>query len=63
MVEGPTKGQTHLGIYEIDGDTFKSCFAAPGEKRPVLFESKAGDKQTSTVWKRKSAAQPDSKGK
>src|SRR5262245_26365771 len=30
MTEGPTKGETHLGIYELDGDTIKFCFAAPG---------------------------------
>ena len=24
MLEGPTKGQTQLGIYELDGDTLKS---------------------------------------
>jgi uncharacterized protein (TIGR03067 family) len=29
MTEGPTKGKTHLGIYELDGDTVKFCFAAP----------------------------------
>jgi len=31
MTEGPTKGKTHLGIYELDGDTVKFCFAAPDE--------------------------------
>src|SRR5687768_781534 len=30
MTEGPTKGQKQLGIYEVTGDTFKACFAAPG---------------------------------
>src|SRR5262245_38374045 len=34
MTEGPTKGKTHLGIYEFDGDTVKFCFAAPGGDRP-----------------------------
>lgn len=53
VLEGPTKGQKHLGIYEVDGDTFKSCFAAAGQKRPTDFESKAGEKRTSSVWKRK----------
>src|SRR5215470_10616002 len=27
MLEGFTKGKKQLGIYEIDGDTFKSCFS------------------------------------
>jgi uncharacterized protein (TIGR03067 family) len=62
VIEGPTKGKKHLGIYEVDGETFKSCFAAPGEKRPMDFTSKAGDKRTSTVWKRaKTAAKPEQK--
>src|SRR5712692_2421676 len=26
MTEGFTKGKRQLGIYEVDGDTFKSCF-------------------------------------
>src|SRR5437763_1823800 len=29
MTEGPTKGKTPLGIYELDGATVKFCFAAP----------------------------------
>ena len=50
--EGPTQGQKHLGIYVLDGDTFKSCFAAPGAERPTDFTSKAGDRRTSSSWKR-----------
>lgn len=29
MTEGVTKGKTQLGIYELGGDTFRSCFSAP----------------------------------
>src|SRR5215813_8734366 len=29
MTDGFTKGKKVLGIYEVDGDTFKSCFATP----------------------------------
>jgi len=50
--DGPTKGQKHLGIYELDGDAMKSCFGAPGSERPTDFSSKPGDKRTSSVWKR-----------
>jgi uncharacterized protein (TIGR03067 family) len=52
MTEGFTKGQKQLGIYEVDGDALKSCFAAPGADRPTEFVSKPGDQRTLTVWKR-----------
>ncbi len=52
MIEGPTKGKKHLGIYELDGDTVKFCFAAPGADRPTEFSSKEGSEQTFSVWKR-----------
>jgi uncharacterized protein (TIGR03067 family) len=51
VVEGPTKGKKHLGIYEFDGDTLKSCFAAPDMERPTDFTSKQGEKRTLSVWK------------
>jgi uncharacterized protein (TIGR03067 family) len=52
MTEGPTKGKTHLGIYELEGDTIKFCFAAPGKERPTEFSAKEGSEQTLSVWKR-----------
>lgn len=52
MTEGPTKGKTHLGIYELDGDTVKFCFAAPGKDRPTDFTAKEGSERTLSVWKR-----------
>lgn len=52
VIDGPTKGKKHLGIYELAGDTFKSCFGAPGAERPTDFSSKPGDLRTSSVWKR-----------
>jgi uncharacterized protein (TIGR03067 family) len=52
MTEGPTKGKTHLGIYELDGDTIKFCFAAPGNDRPTKFTAKQGSQRTLSVWKR-----------
>jgi uncharacterized protein (TIGR03067 family) len=41
-----------LGIYEIDGDVFRACFAASGKERLKDFECKAGSGHTLTVWKR-----------
>jgi uncharacterized protein (TIGR03067 family) len=39
---GPNKGETSLGIYEIDGDTYRACVAPPGKDRPKEFISKPG---------------------
>ena len=63
MLEGFTKGKKQLGIYEVDGDTFKSCFGAPGAERPKDFASQPGDHRTVSVWKRdkQTASQPASK--
>jgi len=41
-VEGPFADQTVPGIYELNGDTVKFCFARPGQKRPTEFTTKRG---------------------
>ena len=56
MTDGFTKGKQQLGIYEVDRDTFKTCFAKPGGERPSDFTSKPGDGRTLTVWKREKPA-------
>lgn len=61
VIDGPTEGKKHLGIYELAGDTLKSCFGAPGAERPTDFTSKPGDKRTATVWKRAKAAAAETK--
>jgi uncharacterized protein (TIGR03067 family) len=37
---GQYKDKTLQGIYAIDGDTLKICFAEPGKDRPTEFSSK-----------------------
>lgn len=63
VTDGPTKGKKHLGIYSLERDTFKSCFAAPGAPRPKDFGSKEGDQLTYSVFKRgaESSKQDDKK--
>jgi uncharacterized protein (TIGR03067 family) len=34
---GPEKGNTSLGIYEINGDSWKLCLTISGKTRPVKF--------------------------
>ncbi len=58
MTDGFTQGKKQLGIYEVEGDTFKSCFAKPGAERPTDFTSQPGDGRTLSVWKREKPAAP-----
>jgi uncharacterized protein (TIGR03067 family) len=39
---GPEKGNTNLGIYKIDGDTWKLCLATRGLVRPTRFAATPG---------------------
>jgi uncharacterized protein (TIGR03067 family) len=41
-----------LGIYELDGDTMRTCLAEPGKDRPTEFSAKAGDGHRLVIWKR-----------
>ena len=51
-MEGDGKGQSMLGIYEIDSETQKVCYAQPDQKRPAKFVSEAGSGNTLIVLKK-----------
>jgi uncharacterized protein (TIGR03067 family) len=40
FTEGPEKGDTLFGIYELEGDVYKVCMGIPGKPRPTEFASK-----------------------
>jgi len=40
--EGPEKGSTSLGIYELDSDTWKICLTTRGNERPKEFAAPPG---------------------
>ncbi len=50
--EGPFKGKTVHGIYELIGDEFRLCYALPGKARPKTFAAKASSGHRFHVWKR-----------
>src|SRR5262245_58544697 len=55
---GPEQGNVNLGIYKLDGDTWKLCLAVRGTVRPKQFVSPAGSGfavETLTRGKRKPA--------
>ena len=42
FTEGPEKGNTNLGIYKLNGDTWTLCLATRGNTRPNTFATKPG---------------------
>jgi uncharacterized protein (TIGR03067 family) len=52
LMSGPQAGQTYRGIYEINGDVQRVCFASPGQPRPTSFTPLSGSGQTLYVWQR-----------
>jgi erythromycin esterase len=52
ITEGTQAGKTLLGVYDLDGNTYRICLAKPGDPRPKKIESKPGSGQTLTVLAR-----------
>jgi uncharacterized protein (TIGR03067 family) len=52
FTEGFPKGMTSRGIYELDGDTLKTCAGKVGGERPAGFESKAGSGSFLVLYRR-----------
>ncbi len=50
--EGEQAGKTSKGIYALEGDMLRMCYANPDKDRPKDFESKLGSGATLVVWKR-----------
>jgi uncharacterized protein (TIGR03067 family) len=52
FTDGPEKGKTSYGIYELEGDTYKVCIGLTGKPRPTEFASKPGSGHVLEVLKR-----------
>jgi uncharacterized protein (TIGR03067 family) len=53
QADGPDKGKTLLGIYEILDDNYKrACWARAGQPRPTDFSSAPGSGRILQVWER-----------
>jgi uncharacterized protein (TIGR03067 family) len=51
--EGPDKGKTFKGIYEIEGDTARFCRAGtPEQERPTGFQTKPGTGALASTYQR-----------
>jgi uncharacterized protein (TIGR03067 family) len=59
FTEGPEKDKTMVGIYELDGDTYRVCVNPTGKGRPTEFASKPGSGHVLEVLNRVKADSKD----
>jgi uncharacterized protein (TIGR03067 family) len=52
FTEGPEKGKSSYGIYELEGDTYRVCIGLTGKPRPTDFASTPGSGHVLEVLKR-----------
>ena len=52
FTEGEFDGKKALGIYELDNDSMKLCYAPPGRDRPTELSSKPGSHQVLIIFKK-----------
>ena len=53
VIGGPYRGTVYLGIYELDGDVLRICFALPDKpERPTDFSAAKGSLRALAVFKK-----------
>ncbi len=52
LQDGPGAGSTLLGIYELQGDTYRVCMGLPGRPRPATFATGEGSGTVLEVLRR-----------
>jgi uncharacterized protein (TIGR03067 family) len=55
FTDGPQKGKTLVGIYELTDKTYKVCLGMPGKSRPTSFVTKPGSGHVLEVLQRDNA--------
>ncbi len=52
ITDGEDKGKKQYGLYAVDGDTLKLCFAMPDKERPKEMAAKEGSEHVLVTLKR-----------